>query len=253
MWVARLSELPVLGAGDPARERRLGAAQTQAQSTACSVSADGRFVAFASSPRTSSPGDTNGDRDVFVRDRSERDDRARERRLGRRAGEQLVHRRPRSPPTAATWRSTSVATNLVAGRHERRRRRLRPRPPDRHDRARERRLGRGAGERRQRLRPRSPPTAATWRSRASPRTSSRATRTASSDIFVRDRQTGTTERVSVDSGGAQANGDSFDPSISADGRFVAFESVATQPRRRRHERCRSTSSSATARPARPSA
>ena len=47
------------------------------------------------------------------------------------------------------------------------------------------------------------------------------------DIFVRDRQTGTTTRVSVDSAGVQANSDSFAPSISADGRFVAFGSNAT--------------------------
>ena len=47
------------------------------------------------------------------------------------------------------------------------------------------------------------------------------------DIFVRDRQTGTTERVSVATGGGQANGDSSFPVISADGRFVAFESYAT--------------------------
>ncbi len=47
------------------------------------------------------------------------------------------------------------------------------------------------------------------------------------DIFVRDRQLGLTERVSVDSTGAQGNGDSPDPSISADGRFVAFRSFAT--------------------------
>jgi hypothetical protein len=47
-----------------------------------------------------------------------------------------------------------------------------------------------------------------------------------SDIFVRDRQTGTTERVSVGSGGAQGNNISFSPAISADGRVVAFESAA---------------------------
>ncbi len=48
------------------------------------------------------------------------------------------------------------------------------------------------------------------------------------DVFVRDRQTGTTQRVSVDSAGNQAmNWDSDDPSISADGRFVAFHSVAS--------------------------
>ena len=44
------------------------------------------------------------------------------------------------------------------------------------------------------------------------------------DIFLRDRQGGTTQRVSLGGGGVQANGDSFLARISADGRFVAFES-----------------------------
>jgi len=47
------------------------------------------------------------------------------------------------------------------------------------------------------------------------------------DIFVRDRLLGTTERVSVSSSGAQANDYSQEPSISANGRFVAFDSAAT--------------------------
>jgi Tol biopolymer transport system component len=47
------------------------------------------------------------------------------------------------------------------------------------------------------------------------------------DIFVRDRQNGTTERVNVATGGAQANAENGDPSISADGRFVAFQSDAS--------------------------
>jgi hypothetical protein len=38
---------------------------------------------------------------------------------------------------------------------------------------------------------------------------------------------GTTERVSVSSGGAQGDSDSFGPAISADGRFVTFDSFAT--------------------------
>jgi cold shock CspA family protein len=48
-----------------------------------------------------------------------------------------------------------------------------------------------------------------------------------SDVFVHDRQTGETTRVSVDSSGAEANSYSMNPSISADGRFVAFESYAS--------------------------
>jgi Tol biopolymer transport system component len=46
------------------------------------------------------------------------------------------------------------------------------------------------------------------------------------DIFVRDRQTGQTEMVSVNSNGLQADGMSFAPTVSGDGRFVAFESFA---------------------------
>lgn len=45
-----------------------------------------------------------------------------------------------------------------------------------------------------------------------------------SDILVHDRQTRRTERVNVDSRGTQANGVSHAPSVSADGRFVAFDS-----------------------------
>jgi Tol biopolymer transport system component len=47
------------------------------------------------------------------------------------------------------------------------------------------------------------------------------------DVFVRDREAHTTERVSVSTAGDQANGLSQFPSISADGRLVAFESSAT--------------------------
>ena len=47
------------------------------------------------------------------------------------------------------------------------------------------------------------------------------------DIFVHDRQTGQTTRVSVASDGTQSNQHSYNPSISADGRYVAFESEAT--------------------------
>jgi Tol biopolymer transport system component len=50
------------------------------------------------------------------------------------------------------------------------------------------------------------------------------------DVFVRDSVTGTTTRVSVSSSGAQGKGSvpQFSaPSISADGRFVAFSSYAT--------------------------
>lgn len=47
------------------------------------------------------------------------------------------------------------------------------------------------------------------------------------DIFLYDRQTKTTTRVSVSSSGAQANGDSMRPMISGNGRYVIFDSRAT--------------------------
>src|SRR5437762_5813039 len=79
-------------------------------------------------------------------------------------------------------------------------------------------------------------TAVSSPSRASPPTSCWAIRTSvsgsvgggnCSDIFVHDRLTGVTERVSVASDGTEGNGDSDRPSVSGDGRFVAFESVAS--------------------------
>lgn len=48
------------------------------------------------------------------------------------------------------------------------------------------------------------------------------------DVFVRDLASGTLTRVNQSSGGAQSNGATEEtPSISADGRFVAFASAAT--------------------------
>jgi hypothetical protein len=47
------------------------------------------------------------------------------------------------------------------------------------------------------------------------------------DVFIRDHKQGKTSRVSLATGGAQANGASRRPSISDDGRYVAFETDAT--------------------------
>ena len=49
----------------------------------------------------------------------------------------------------------------------------------------------------------------------------------SNDVFVHDRQTGITELISQSTDGVQANGRSEEPAISADGRYVAFKSLAT--------------------------
>ncbi|MBI3988598.1 MAG: PD40 domain-containing protein, partial [candidate division NC10 bacterium] len=47
------------------------------------------------------------------------------------------------------------------------------------------------------------------------------------DIFVHDLETGQTTRISIASDGTQANSESKSPSISADGRYVAFDSAAS--------------------------
>ncbi len=47
------------------------------------------------------------------------------------------------------------------------------------------------------------------------------------DIFIHDRQTGTTTRVSIATNGTEGNDVSYNSSISADGRYVTFTSLAT--------------------------
>lgn len=47
------------------------------------------------------------------------------------------------------------------------------------------------------------------------------------DIFVHDRRTGGTERISLDSAGEQGNAASLFPAISGKGRFVSFMSLAS--------------------------
>lgn len=48
-----------------------------------------------------------------------------------------------------------------------------------------------------------------------------------SDVFVHDRVTGQTTRVSVSDGGVEGNDSSWTPSISGNGRYVAFHSAAS--------------------------
>jgi len=47
------------------------------------------------------------------------------------------------------------------------------------------------------------------------------------DIYVKDLATGSVERISISTDGAEANGPSYQPSLSASGRYVIFQSTAT--------------------------
>jgi Tol biopolymer transport system component len=141
--------------------------QGNSQSTFPFISADGRYVAFESDASNLVPGDTNDLSDVFVHDQQ----------TGQTTlvsvasdGTQGNHR-SLSPSLSADGRYVafdSAANNLVLGDTN-----------------------------------------------------------SSVDVFVHDRQTGQTSRVSVASDGTQANGSSSRPSISADGRYVTFESGAS--------------------------
>jgi len=195
------------------------------------LSADGRYVAFSSSATNLVPGDTNGQSDVFVHDRQTR---LTERVSVDSAGIQgnaasFVGPNDHGVPLSADGRFvafTSAATNLVPGDsnevgdvfvH------------DRQTRLTERVSVDSAGNQAD-GESASPSMSADGRFVAF---SSSATNlvpgdtNGQSDVFVHDRRTGTTERVSVDSAGTEANGWSERPSISADGRFVAFCSYAT--------------------------
>ncbi len=59
---------------------------------------------------------------------------------------------------------------------------------------------------------------------------------AASDVFLADLSSGTIQRVSVTSAGFQARGDSYNPSISADGGLISFTSAANNLVPRDHNR-----------------
>ncbi|MEG3908587.1 calcium-binding protein [Microcoleus sp. w2-18bC1] len=132
-----------------------------------SISSDGRFVVFGSPASNLVPGDTNASSDVFVRDTLANTTT----RVSVDSAGNQGNNLSTEPSISANGRFVtfwSNATNLVPG--------------DTNN---------------------------------------------SGDIFVRDTLTNTTTRVSVDSAGNQANSSSSTASISADGRFVAFSSFAT--------------------------
>jgi hypothetical protein len=132
-----------------------------------SMSPNGRFVAFASGSSNLVGGDTNAVSDIFVRDRRA----GTTTRANLTSGEVEGNGGSDSPWISADGRLVSFssnASNLVGGDSN------------------------GVG-----------------------------------DVFVRNLETGRTRRVSISSPGSQADKDSDDSMISADGRFVVFYSDAT--------------------------
>src|SRR5947207_2433895 len=189
------------------------------------MSADGRFVAFVSAATNLVAGDTNGVADVFVHDRQTRTtERVSVDSAGTEGnGASIFSEISADGRFVAFW---SSATNLVPGDtngvadvfvH------------DRQTRTTERVSIDSAGYQAN--------SASTYSAISADGRFVAFVSTATNlvpgdtnggqDVFVHDRRTGTTERVSVDSAGTESNGSSERPAISADGRFVAFWSSAT--------------------------
>jgi len=200
--------------------------QGDLNSTLPCISADGRYVAFQSDASTLVAGDTNGLTDIFVRDRYA----GTLRRVNVTAGGAQANGTSSFPAISADGRFVafrSAASNLLFGFG------TGPTTLEIYvvdlssgavSRASEGPFGLAGNHASH-----TPSISADGRYVAF---SSEATNLVANDtndkhdIFVRDRELGVTVRVSVTSTGGQANGDSFDPSISGNGRRVAFKSNA---------------------------
>ena len=199
--------------------------QADAKSWAPSISSDGRIVAFVSAATNLVAGDTNGVPDVFVRD-LERQETV---RVSWTSGGAQPNGASSAPAPSTSGRYVvfvSAATNLVAGDTNG--------VSDVFVRDRTahttKRVSVGAGGAQAGGASSSPALSSDARfvafvSAASNLVSGDTNR--ANDVFVRDRSSGTTARISVTSSGGQANGASADPAISGDGRFVAFGSTAS--------------------------
>ena len=194
-----------------------------------SISADGRYVAFYSSSTNLVPGDTNSAYDVFVHDRQS----ARTERVSVDSFGQQGDFKSRNPSISEDGRYVafySRSTNLVAGDnngfedtfvHDRQTGVTVIVSVDS--------FGAQGNEESASRYNIAPSISADGRYVAFVSEASNlvpADSNLDSDVFVHDRQTGKTERVSVDSFGAQADGESLEPSISACGRYVAFRSIS---------------------------
>jgi hypothetical protein len=189
------------------------------------ISDDGRYVAFYSDATNLVSGDTNAFRDIFVRDRKLH----KTKRVSVSSAGVQANAQSQNPVISADGNSVaflSDATNLVSGdtnavsdifvrnlkTHTTRRANVGPGGVQSNDSS------------------NSPTISADghlvgFSSAASDLVGGDTN--AADDIFVRDLNAHKTRRVSVSSTGGQANGVSYEASISADGHSIAFQSAAS--------------------------
>ena len=210
--------------------------QANGPSAFAAISADGRHVAFSSSASNLVRGDTNRISDVFVRDlASGKTSRVTVAGRGAQARCKVSYCESTEPALSAHGRYVafeSSATNLVPGDTNR----LadvfvRDRRTGRTERVSVDSHGRQGGRDRTLNGSNAPVISADGRFVAFHSADSNLVRGDTNrtfDIFLRDRKTHRTTRVSVSSSGRQANGENLGGlSISADGRYVAFTSLAS--------------------------
>ena len=200
-------------------------AQGNSISASAAISANGRFVAFSSLASNLVPGDTNGEIDVFVRDRQT----GKTERVSVGRGGAQGNQFSNGAVISASGRYvvfTSLASNLVPGDtnaamdvfiHDRRT-------------GATRRLSRASGGRQGNANSFDAAISPDGRYVAFTSEASNLVPNDTNgewDVFRRDRKTGSTVRVSVGASGVQGNSRSDGPGISADGRVVAFESLAS--------------------------
>jgi Tol biopolymer transport system component len=202
-----------------------GGAQANGASYSTAISADGRFVAFPSEASNLVPNDTNNLQDIFVHDRkAEKTTLVSVRSDGTQADGFSL-----DPAVSADGRFVAFASdarNLMPGG------RRGPLNIFVHDRnsGKTTRVSVGRNGTPANRECRNPAISANGRYIAFP---SRARNlvpgdtNGSIDVFVHDRKTGVTSRVSVGRNGAQGNGDSAEPTLSANGRLVVFSSLGT--------------------------
>jgi hypothetical protein len=188
-----------------------------------SINADGSVVAFDSAGSTLVPDDTNGDVDVFVRDRNTDSlERVSVRTDGRQGNGTST--RPALDASGNRVAFDSSATNLVPGDTNQQL------DVFVHDRTQNRtqRVSVSSSEAQGNGSSNSPSIGGGFVSFVSSSSNLVSGDTNNvEDIFVRNLATGTTERVSVSTTGEQGNSSTTAAGISAGGRYVAFSSFAT--------------------------